>query len=111
MSEGSTLLVWARAEPSGEYEKGYVIDVRPGRFDFGSEIPRLGWWRVLHCTATISEALGFAGSSHGRSRHWRLNLDRLPEGDEDISLDLLTQIAEETPMRPGEIAGPENVIG
>lgn len=68
------------------FQPGDVVDVQPGDYDFGADIPRLGWWRVISCTGPAGIARGLMagdllepGEEHRtpRLRTRRLDLTKL----------------------------------
>lgn len=123
----STLLVWNKVHPAvlssdtqrQRFQPGEVVDVQPGEFDFGRDIARIGWWRVIVCDAPVNVTRGFLTGDLAdperpqaprRLRVRRLNLAAL--GDR-CTLDELLAAAIDVPaiVDPSVIGEPHQVIG
>lgn len=119
----STLLVWAKPVPAvisnsaarEMFSPGDVVDVQAGGFDFGSDIARLGWWRVVQTDAPVKVARGLLSGDlpdphqPARKRIRRLRLDALRDR---MTWDEVMAAADEVPRaQSSAIGNPSNVIG
>ena len=94
----SSLLIWNRADT--KTAQGATVDVQAGDFDFGSEIPRLGWWIVVRTDAPLNVCRGFLSR--------RFTVQALKE---HMTLDELLAASAVTEVASNEIGDPPNVIG